>query len=519
MKTEHRTLNSFLLLCFLLLCQVAAGRNWRWELDRGRYKQLNMFERAQYDKAAELFKQRNYRAASSEFEKFKVQFPDSVVLAYIVFMRGYSLHHAKQRYAAIKIYNEVLDYFGDSINDAAAALYSLGMAHLDNGDIRKGMAAMKEMADDEDYSAHPLAAGAIRRLADNQWKNKQKELAVKYWKQVVRDFHRTNDHETRIARRNVCGYYIRNHKYAEFEDWLITDENRDNPQHRRWVANEVWDVAWHGFSGGWGKYTQFNRKVKTKDMKAFYEYFATQKAWYLKVKDPWGYYHRKLQFCAHRFGERGELEKSLDETLQYINKLGKKDDPNGKYSWLVDRLREARRFERARYCIAKITVPGLAVYKEYEVLGHGQGKWREAINKLLELTKMGDKDWHRRAQDTLAWVYKDRTHEYDKAIKVYREIGEPPGTLWGIQECFHRMGKLKETLTTLNEIENMFPKDAPRAAWHKASYYREAGNRKLAIGHARRILKMYKKAHEASLAHQMLEDFGVPTGGGVVDEE
>ncbi len=113
------------------------------------------------------------------------------------------------------------------------------------------------MAEDADYQKHPLAAGAVRRLADNYWKNKQPELAIKYWKQTARDFAGQNDHEARIARRNVIGYYIRNQQYATLEAWLTNDENRRNQKHRRWMADECYDVAWHGFDGrrGWDKYT------------------------------------------------------------------------------------------------------------------------------------------------------------------------------------------------------------------------------------------------------------------------
>ena len=94
----------------------------------------------------------------------------------------------------------MLDYFGDRIDEAAAALYHLGLAHLENGDVREGMKAMREMADDEDYQKHPLAAGAIRRLADNHWQNKDTE----HGRQVLeaggaRTSGQTNDEETGIA--------------------------------------------------------------------------------------------------------------------------------------------------------------------------------------------------------------------------------------------------------------------------------------------------------------------------------
>ncbi len=516
-----RSMKTFAGLLVLIgsVAGVFAG-NWKWQLDAKRYKSLNMFERAQYDKAAKLFKNKNYKAAASEFEKHKVQFEDSAILSYVLFMRAYSLHNNKDRHAAIKLYNEVLDFFGDKISDAAPALYFLGIAHLDNGDVRDGMEALKEMAEDEDYQKHPLAAGAVRRLADNYWKNQEKKSAVRYWKQVVRDFSKTNADESRNARRKVIGYYVRQQQYAELVSWLAGGDSRDDARHRHWLARECYDVAWHGFDWhrGWSKYTKFNRKVRAADIKAFYDWFVLQKPWYEKRQDLWGFYHRKLQFITHRYGDTRELNTAVDETVAFIKTIKKKSDRNHKFSWMIDRLRESKRIDRARYCITKITDPPFAAYKEYEVIGHGEGKWKAAIVKLKDIRKMGNQYWADRAQGQLAWVYKDVTREYDKAIKTYREIGRPPGTLWNIQECYHRWGKLSEAIKTLNEIENMFPEEGSKAAWQKAVYYKQAGDKEKAIAQARRILKMYKKKSAASKAHQMLEDYNVDTGGGVVHE-
>ena len=123
------------LLLVALARPVTAGSNWSWELPTDRYRRLNAFERAQYDKAASLLKNASYKAAASEFDKFRIQFGDSAFIPYVLFMKGYSLHRDKKRHSAIAIYNEVLDYFPDQIEDASAALYYLGIAHIENGDI------------------------------------------------------------------------------------------------------------------------------------------------------------------------------------------------------------------------------------------------------------------------------------------------------------------------------------------------------------------------------------------------
>ncbi len=515
--------NETIILCAavfaILLCST--GYAWDWKLPAERYKRLNMFERAQYNKAKRLLENKQYRAAASEFEKFKVQFEDSSVLPYVIFMRGLCLHNAKDRHKAIKVYNEVLDYFGEEIDDASAALYYLGLANFDNGDVKDGMAAMKEMVEDEDYRKHPLAAGALRRLANNHWRNNEHELAVKYWKQTVKDFSKTNSGEAKAARTSVTAYYIKNKNCSGYESWVKPGEGDD--KRRRWIASHAWDVAYGGFSsvrwrGAWPEYTAFNKKKKIDDMKAFWEYFKSKKGWYEKVNDPWDYHTRAVRFVAHRYGDKKELDAAIEDTLKYIATIKDQEDVDGKYSYLIDRLKEGWKMYQARYLVAKMKNRIWAMWKEYELLGH-EGKWKNAEKQLLEIERAGNAKNQKKARSTRARVYKDRLRRYRDAIKLYQEIFEPPGTLWAIQECYYRWGKVNEAITTLTEIENSFPKEAPKAAWCKTDYYHKGGQAKKAIAGARRILKIYPKSGESSKAHQLLEGYGIDTGGGLVDSQ
>jgi tetratricopeptide (TPR) repeat protein len=201
-----------------------------------------------------------------------------------------------------------------------------------------------------------------------------------------------------------------------------------------------------------------------------------------------------------------------------VKKLQDKADANAKYAWMVDRLREGNDVLRARYIVGLITEPPLALYKDSELLNHEQ-KHKEAVARLEEIEKMNIPQWTLTAQERKAWVYKDCLANYEAAIKIYRQINRPPGTLWSIQECFIRWGKLDDAITTLSEIENSFPEEAAKAAWQKAHYFHQASQGKKAIAQARKILKAYKTSPEASKAHQLLEGYGVATGGGVFEEE
>ena len=51
----------------------------------------------------------------------------------------------------------------------------------------------------------------------------------------------------------------------------------------------------------------------------------------------------------------------------------------------------------------------------------------------------------------------------------------------------------------------------------KAEYYRQDGQHKLAVALYRQILQRFRKSPQSSLAHQRLEDYGIKTGGGVIN--
>ena len=524
----------FLLVVSLCLCGELRGgegpvrkvraTQWTWSLPGERYKTLSIFERAQYDKAATFLKANDCRAAAAEFEKFKVQFQDSAsasTLAYVNFMHGYCLYLAKDRNAAIKAFTDVLDYFKNETEDAAAALFYKGIAFLDNGDTRKGLQCMQQMADDGEFRYHPLAAGALRRLAENYWKQKQAEPALRYWKQVCADFWQANPEETNLARNSVTTVYLQQGDYAGYENWLVNDGNRENVQHRRWVALQCHDVAMWVFDAN--NYGPLKKEAHLKDARAFHAWFRAQKPWFDKAKDLWTFYDKCVNFLIQRLWDKKERDETVADVSAYLKNLrdtakddNARNDAHGKLSWLVDRLCDMGDWTQAQLCADSITDAPYAAYKHCEILER-RNKWADAAARLEEIEKSPSQYWAGRAKEERARVYREHTGEYEKAIKLYQEIDKPPGTLWSIQDCYKRWGKVKEALTTLTEIENSFPDQAAAAAWRKAQYLEEAGDKKAAIAQCRRILKLYKAAGESSAAHQLLEKYGIATGGGVFE--
>ena len=104
--------------------------------------------------------------------------------------------------------------------------------------------------------------------------------------------------------------------------------------------------------------------------------------------------------------------------------------------------------------------------------------------------------------------------QYSQAITRYQQANNPPASVFRIADCYVKMDKLGSAIASLTEIENFFPKDAPRAALAKANLYRDAGQADKRVAALRAVLKKYPKSAESSVAHQELEQLGVKIGGG-----
>ena len=541
---------------------------------------MNAFERAQYTKAKKQCEEKQYRSAAAEFEKFKIQFDDSDYLSYVVFMRGYCLHKAKDRGAAIKVYNEVMDYFPDKIEDASAALYYLGLAQFENGDEKKGILALKEMAEDEDYSKHPLAAHALTQLANNHMRNKEAEQALKYWQQAVNDFGSTNMKDVlrggihikdpnvggpEVARLRIAAYCLQEKQMSSYDKWMSSSKNAQDPKHRRGIADYAHVVARNGWVNTsprelWTRYYDFNRKRLPADQQLYWDWFKAQKTWYAQDDALWSYYEKALVFCTELYARHSLVGAHKDtaaiavDALAFIKTVKDRGKALKMYSVLLPKAPKNILTDGINQAVALValTKDPEKADAQYAKLAEAVGKsgqlslavsltgrmkdrlkagwtvveimrvahkYAEAAVKLEELEGMGDDKNKKSAQYRRATIYQTYLREYEKAIKLYQVISEPPDTLFQMAVCYNKLNKRDEAIRTLTEIQSSFSKHAAQAMWTKASYYKVWGNGKYAIGSARQLLKAYPKTQWASRAHQMLEAYGVKTGGAVVDGE
>jgi tetratricopeptide (TPR) repeat protein len=586
-------------------------------------RQMTVFQRSQYDKALSLLKKGETEAAVNEFDKFLTQFKGSPATGFVLYQKAFSSYWGMNRFQAIKQFNEVLDFFPSDLPAASPALFYMGLAHIENGDIANGMKLFKEMVDDEDYKKDPLAAKALLHLSTNAVKNKDIPLAVALWKRAASEyssrmrywhFRGTDNDSGCDAENNLLLYFFWRDAYGEFLplsdawntfDWKLAKsalspspsvaKGEDMWGARRTVKRIDLLVAWISPISPHEFYLDISRndpaanellqgdqkkEMKRPKLLMFMKQPATQ-AVYKKAGMRTAYNRHMIMVLGP--GKASSLKPFIEDLLAEAKEVVQEAKANPKepvdmfrFSKAIAKIPVGDGVQTAAYRLAEVykslptetqrsvAIHDLAMVMPNKVIwdaivsqiphrgvqlwdihlmyaqqwmfgknisGEGRKKSMKCLDEIDTMDKkMLDEinEITRRSHYIRLVVKKDLPRhrgdllqlmgQYKKAIAAYRQWDTPGSGLGSIVQCYRKLGDQKKVIETLSEIQNMFPESAAKAAWDKARYYlKPMGDKKMAAASARYIMKAYPSTEYASKAHQMLEDLGLKSGGGVID--
>ncbi len=513
------------------------AQEWSHVLPADLYKTLDLNQRAQVDKALSLYskggegqkknQQMFHKNAATEWERFRVQHGDSVdpsIFAYSLFMQAMSQDRARSRHTAVKTFTEVLDFFPDEIWLAAPALYFRAMTHYNIGDKQKGLADDLALLKDEDYRMHPLAGNAYLRVADNHWKNKRTRESLKMWETVRDNFEKKNSGAYRVAVDRLRNWQIVQGDLQGAYDWYLEREYRGSDLDKKInAAVKLHSYTQRGLSREFktwyfdpivgGKKGEKQRKELAE---TFREWFFNQEALFTEAGRDWQFL--MLQFEDYQRNNPKELKNFLPRISSYLRKT----DPEKRTErakQLFGKLMGMREYDMALSLLEFYPDPVSRLWATYTV-ETARKKYESADQVLEQLLGQKDPKVISAARQARAALYHKNMKKYDEAIKLYYEINNPPDTLWQIVDCQRKSGKKDAAQNTLTEIASIFPDQASRAIFAKADYFRQDGEKKMAVGLYRNLLSHpeWKKTGEASRAHDRLEDMGIATGGAVIHE-
>lgn len=539
----------------------------------GRFKKLDTFEAHSLAKCDKEFNRAGHRRAYQLYDNFVLEFGKSDAVAFALFRKARCLHMLNKRFQAIKAYEEVLDYFDDDIPFAAPALFFIGRSHAENGDRDKAMKAWAELADDEEYSRHSLAANAIYMLADNYAKRKEADKAVKYFRQVAVDFHHLNPDASLRARDRVIEHCVRTKPdeaklrqfYVDMKTFGRARTVRGKLDTDRPYWHKVRDLVKRS-----GRFAEDEEGLR----RSYYRYWTGQLAG--KFLDDDGYQLDLARFQLAYEGDAAKWMERVDaqfernqepddwdrilrwmslygkhrtKVMQYYKKL-KFDNMTTAQIWNLARLFYGQNQpDLGRNTFRKIR---LRKVKDGQKASFAQYFWkRDKTGELVVDILMTMEDQEGRRMELLKFYhYRARSHkdrkmaakglkiageldtadrfardaiwmkaeifevldEFAKAILAYQEANNPPGNLWRIAECYARLKRLKEAVAQIREMEGFFQDQAPRAALHVAGLFRRFDRRQQEVAQLRYVLKKYPKSRQSSEAHVRLERLGEAIG-------
>lgn len=523
MKTRsYRLLHSAVVigvLAFVLAGSLSAGP-FDINLTEKEWAKLETFEAHSLSKADKSHAQKKWREAVAEYDSFVIEFPKSRAISYSLVKKGLSLEADDKRYKAIEAYTEVLDYFPNDIPFAAPALYFIGRCHYNNGELQKALQHWAEMADDEDYSLHPLAAYAINSLASNLMKQDRVADAVKYYRQVAVDFRETNVDARNKAIPSVVTYYMRT-KPNEPELRKFYREARTF--HGRLIKvpedlSKDWSYWSTVLSNVEGR-SRFSEEDRTKNKhKPYFEYWGKQvdgkfldnddyqkrviDLWYAGREDR-AAWHKRLdrQFEQHqKDGDYDRITKWIvwnrsfpEKVKHYYAKYNFEKMTNKQIISVIKTFyRQVGDKELARNLISKIRFDKMS---DGQVDAFARSLWAvddpmvEPVCRNIEdieFAKMHVLSFFDSRFDALtdgqhkrcvplaleltqvdkyaqeAWWIKARFHhrrgQYEQAIASYQQCDDPIRTVWEIVACYEAWPKPKQAIQELTEIEAMFQK-------------------------------------------------------------
>ena len=235
---------------------------------------LDTFEGVSIDKADKIFSAKDWPRAVAEYDAFIAQFPESSVTPYALLRKGRCLQEAQKRFEAIKVYQEVLDFFPDDVKYAAAALYHIGESHMQSGDVAKAMKAWSDLSDDADYVKQPVGAQALNGLAENLIRQGKVDDGIKRFEQVAVEFRTANGDAARAAIARVVPHHVRVKPDLERlrEFYVAARTFEHNPQQP--AADLATDERfWRTVRKAIGENDAFT-EVQQGERAAFYRYWA-----------------------------------------------------------------------------------------------------------------------------------------------------------------------------------------------------------------------------------------------------
>ncbi|MFT6792685.1 MAG: tetratricopeptide (TPR) repeat protein [Rubritalea sp.] len=536
------------------------------------FAKLDTFEGLNLEDADKLYKKKDYKGAYAAYKAYSFEFVKSKALPYVLLRMGRCLHMIDKRHAAIKAYQDVVDYFPDDVSYAAGALFYIGQCHQQNGDTAKQNAVWARMVKDDDYVAQPNSGTALAYLGGAMAKlGKFEEAAEYHWRTAVA-FSKTNHQAAALARSAVINHFVTRSSnddklkefYVEAGGFDGRGQKSDQPDEDKRYWTTVLRTAQDMKSAEQDKREKVARYWSAKMGDRFTDNDGLRKQWidlqnvYEKDTKSWlarlekqyklqpavlarvlkwcGYYSADVKMRSAFFASQSKPFLAGMKTVEKMKLMG-------------DLRHPLRMYEESRTVMRSVSTQGLND-EEIKKLTNFAAYYEPEEFVLRYFARMKDKTF---ASKSRFDYYNARTHQnkpfmekalaeipllrkapkyagqalilsqarllqklgrYEEGIKAYRGANKQPESTWGVTDCMVALKQYPQAVKTVQGLESVGGGIASAASLRIAEIYRISGNKGKEVQQLRMVLQRYPKSGESSEAHNRLEKYGVALTGG-----
>lgn len=560
------TLFAWLLSAACLSTQNQAGQEILYPGEA--FAKLDTFESVNLEDADKLYKKTDYQGAYAAYKAFSFEFPKSKALPYVLLRQGRCLHKLDKRNAAIKAYQDVVDYFPDDIPYAAAALYYIGECHGQNGEEEKQTAVWARLVKDDGYVTQPNSGTALVHLSAVMEKLGKFDEATDYqWRTAVA-FLKTNPSAAQAARRAVLFHYaVRNPNHEKLKEFYIaasgfdgSGSNTDKPEDdaRYWFntlelvfgstaeTRENTANYWAAKMGDrftendtlrllWFNVALIHEKNQANWLACMEKQFAAKPASIARIVEWCRLYSadpkfRTAFFVKHTASLLPSMKPAqlMDLFHQLVHPVHMADEAQMVFRAIrTDSLTdpELQRYailaagqkgeEEVIRLISRIKDPLLATKTRFDYyFGRRAGNRSFAEKALAEIPALLKAPQY---AGGLIWTKADLLHELgrlDEAIEAYRAANVQPDSTWAITRCLIKLKQYDQAIKNVSELESLGGPVAAEASLAIANIYKASGDKAREVNQLRTILRRYPKTTQSAAAHDRLESYGVALVGG-----
>ena len=496
------------------------------EMTLDRWKKLREVERYQLNIAEKYYRDKNWKVAMSEYEKFLSLYETSEGAPYSQMKWSLCLIELKRHNTAIKDgFQSVIDYWPES-PEAITSGYFIGRAWKEIGELSKAKKAFDEVL--RKHPQHTAAVYSAVDLIDISTVEDDIKTRIELWKRLTFDTKRNRETKNHCvsASQQLATHLMLSGEFAASVTALETtySENDLATQVTQFIrrplsqltADEKTRPQGHKLADDAVAWLRKTIPVDRSDQSAK---AAARNYWF---------HMAAIHAAAKQQDQVAEIFKSIeskfgidDSTLQrmgdWYKSIDRYDDARKQYARFENKIqgqnqiaysyRQQRKYEPAVLAYGKnVAADADNAVKWHSEIAHTwreARKWSQAIAVYEELLAL-DKENPDRWRWEMALTYRD-AGKYKEAIGHFRQCNNFPSNYGEMAACHRALKDYKEAVILYNQIIGGAPKSAPWATLQIGYTHEQAGNKESAIKSFQQVCRTWPKDSHASRAHAHLQ--------------